>query len=63
MITEPELTPEQKIMVEKSEFLLSHDIQLGDLWNIMDDFNFSHVDEAIEHCWTRLKNNKSIWSR
>lgn len=47
---------------EKSNFLLANDILLGDLWNIMDKFGLDTVEDAIEHCFVRLVNNKCIWS-
>lgn len=57
------MTNEDITIEQKSWFLFGKDIQLGDLWNIMDDFNFSHIDEAIEHCFNRLKLGKSIWTK
>jgi len=47
---------------EKSNVLIANDIQLGDLWNIMDKFCFKSVDDAIEHCFVRVVANKCIWS-
>jgi hypothetical protein len=47
---------------EKSNALIAHDIQLGDLWNIMKKFSLDTVEDAIEHCFIRVSNNKCIWS-
>lgn len=48
---------------EKSEVLLGQDIQLGDLWNIMDEFQLDTVEDAIEHCFVRVVNGEGIWSK
>lgn len=48
---------------QKSDFLVAHDILLGDLWNIMDTFGFDNVVQAIEHCFARLMSDQSIWSK
>ena len=47
---------------EKSNILIGHDVQLGDLWNIMDKFQLDTVEDAIEHCFVRVVNDKCIWS-